>query len=335
VIWLTWRRYRVLLAVIVILMIGLSLWMAEAVHAFDAARQSATCRPLHQGGHLVPYCSGPRGFVSLPAQASIIGGLLLALPCVIGATFGAPLVASELEQSTNRLMWTQGISRTRWFLSKWSGLAVVLLVVVGLLTLETQWWTSHVFETASLNFSPGTYGRMSPDFFAISGVAAVAYTLLALALGTLAGAFLRRTSWAIAATIVGYALFASLMVIAIRPNLAPQTFARTPQLGATAPSVPPTAWYLGTAYRYVPGSTEAAHAVQSADAAGAGCERRFYWGTYQDVSKCLSSRDIQTGSLYILPSHYWGLQWKESVILLAFSAILIAGAVWSVRAWRA
>ena len=328
-IWLVWRRYRVLLAVVVILMIALGLWMAEAVHAFDAARFSATCR--HQG----PYCSGPRGFVSLPAQASIISGLLLALPCVIGATFGAPLVASELEQSTNRLMWTQGISRTRWLLSNWSGLAVVLLVVVGLLTLETQWWTSHAFETASLNFSPGTYGRMSPDFFAISGVAAVAYTLLALSLGTLAGAVLRRTSWAIAATIVGFALFASLTVIAIRPNLAPQTFEPTPQLGARAPSAPPAAWYLGTSYRYVPGTAEAANAVQSADAVGADCERHFYWGSYQDLSNCLHSHEVQTGALYILPDHYWELQWKESGILLAISALLIAGSVWSVRSWRA
>jgi ABC-type transport system involved in multi-copper enzyme maturation permease subunit len=332
VIWLTWRRYRVLLALIVVLMIALGLWMAEAVHAFDAARQSATCR--HQG----PYCSGPRGFVSLPAQASIISGLLLALPCVIGATFGAPLVASELEQSTNRLIWTQGISRTRWLLSKWSGLAVVLLVIVALLTLETQWWTSHVFETASLNFSPGSYGRMSPDFFAISGIAAVAYTLLALSLGTFAGGVLRRTSWAIAATIIGYALFASLMVIAIRPNLAPQTFAPTPALGVTAKGVPPSAWYLGTSYRYVPGSAEAANAVQSADAAAASCELPYQQSAaypYQRVSNCLHSHEVQTGALYILPSHYWELQWNESVILLAVSAILIAGAVWSVRAWRA
>ncbi len=332
-IWLTWRRYRVLLAVMVVLMVALGLWMAQAVHAFDAARQSATCR--YQGGHLVPYCSGSRGFVSLPAQASIISGLLLALPCVIGATFGAPLVASELEQCTNRSMWTQGISRTRWFLSKWSGLAVVLLVVVGLLTLETQWWTSHVFETSSLNFSPGTFGRMSPDFFAISGIAAVAYTLLALSLGTLAGALLRRTSWAVAATIVGYGLFASVIVIAIRPNLAPQTFAPTPVLGVTRQSVPPTAWYLGTSYRYTPGSAEATNAVQSANAAGAGCEHSFSGKTYQDFTTCLHSHHIQTGALYIFPSHYWELQWKESGILLMISAILIAGSVWSVRTWRA
>ena len=111
----------------------------------------------------------------------------MALPCALGAAFGGPLVASELEHHTNRLMWTQGISRVRWFLSKWAGLAVIVVTLVALLTLETQWWTSHVFEVSSLNVSPGNFGRLSPYFFPISGVAAVAYTLFALSLGTAAG----------------------------------------------------------------------------------------------------------------------------------------------------
>jgi hypothetical protein len=324
VIWLTWRRYRWILLVAVVLLVGLGVWMAWLAHEFDQARQTNTCR-------YQPFCSGPRGFVSLPAQASVVDVILLALPCALGVALGAPLVASELEHHTNRLMWTQGISRLRWFLSKWAGLVVIVLALIGLLTLETQWWTSHVFEVSSLNFSPGDYGRLGPDFFPISGVAAVAYTLFALCLGTAAGAVLRRTPFAIAATVVVYAVLALVMVFAIRPNLAPQTFLLDGY--AQGSRIPPDSWYLGSGFRYAPGSPELTTATETADAVGNSCERVAY--AEDAYLKCLAAQHVQTGQFYLVPSEYWELQWKESAILFGFSVILVGGSIVAVRAWRA
>jgi hypothetical protein len=328
VIWLTWRRYRVLVAVVVVLLVALGLWMGELAHAFDQARNSAPCR--YRGGFNVPFCSGPRGFISLPAQASIVDLILLALPCALGAAFGAPLVASELEHHTNRLMWTQGISRVRWFLSKWAGLAVIVVALVALLTLETQWWTSHVFEVSSLNVSPGNFGRLSPDFFPISGVAAVAYTLFALSLGTAAGALLRRTPLAIAATVVVYAVVALVMVVSIRPNLAPQTFVVSGYQGdGRVGHIGPESWYLGNVYVYAPGSPEVRTASVSAGAVSNACEsEQSYFG-------CLAAHHVQFGGSYLLASEYWEMQWKESAILFGLSVVLLGGSVLAVRAWRA
>ncbi|MDP9093508.1 MAG: hypothetical protein M3N95_11400 [Actinomycetota bacterium] len=39
--------------------------------------------------------------------------MLLALPALVGAFRGAPLISCELENGTQRLAWTQSITRTR------------------------------------------------------------------------------------------------------------------------------------------------------------------------------------------------------------------------------
>src|ERR1700734_2976292 len=43
-----------------------------------------------------------------------LGVLVVIAPAVIGMFWGAPLVASELEDGTFRLAWTQSVTRTRW-----------------------------------------------------------------------------------------------------------------------------------------------------------------------------------------------------------------------------
>ena len=63
----------------------------------------------------------------------------------MGMVFGAPVVASELEHSTNRLVWTQSVSRTRWLLTKWAVVLAPLVVFITILTVVAQWWTGHVF----------------------------------------------------------------------------------------------------------------------------------------------------------------------------------------------
>lgn len=40
--------------------------------------------------------------------------VLMALPPIVGLAVGAPLVAGELDRRTQRLAWTQGMSRRQW-----------------------------------------------------------------------------------------------------------------------------------------------------------------------------------------------------------------------------
>ena len=112
---------------------------------------------------------------------------------MLGVLFGAPLVARELTGHTNRLAWTQTVSRTRWLMANW-GRRSALIGLVALLTWYEWWWYSHVqFGSAFLHYFWG--GVVSPRLFG-ERHRPFAYTAFAFALGTALGAMIRRTSWA-------------------------------------------------------------------------------------------------------------------------------------------
>ncbi len=151
-IWLTWHRQRKLLFLFAVLTAGLALWMYLVGHSFEM-QAGKHC------GFKSPECNAVNGSFPLDRQAAVIDILALFLPCLMGMVFGAPLVASELEHSTNRLAWTQSVSRTRWLLTKWVVVLAPLLLLVLILTLVSQWWTGRVF----LEFYRGSDADLGPD----------------------------------------------------------------------------------------------------------------------------------------------------------------------------
>jgi hypothetical protein len=328
VIWLVFRRYRMLMAITVVALVGLGMWMLLEGHASDVAESSKACR------YAIFECQTTSGIFSLSDQATAINFLLLVLPCLLGVAFGAPLVAGELEHVTNRLAWTQGISRTRWLIIKWSAIGTTLLAMVVALTFVAQWWTGHSGEIRNLNLFPIGTGRLQPLFFPVTGIALGAYTLFAFALGAALGAVIRKSSWAIVATVVAYAAVSLLMVLLLRPSLAPQVFvpvhlsANSQFIDGASNSVSDSAWDLGFGYRYVPGTPEAEEGP-SADVVGLQCE--------DDSSyvACLANHHLQMGTFYQPADHYWELQWRESALLVITAGALFGATVWSVRRWRA
>src|SRR3954452_2229758 len=118
-----------------------------------------------------------------------------AVPALLGLFWGAPLVAREFETGTYRLVWTQGVTRGRWLLTKLAVGGLATVAVAGALTLTVTWWyraRDHV-------------GGASP--YAVldrRDVAPIAYAVFAFALGALLGAVIRRTVPAMAATLGGF-----------------------------------------------------------------------------------------------------------------------------------
>ena len=303
------------------------LWLGRA---FDAAVVGPACRhgagtATSTAGHSLAF--GPGGRDQF---------LLLFLPCLLGMVFGAPLVAGELEHYTNRLAWTQGISRTKWLIVKWCVVGLTLVTVVALLTLIAQWWTGHAAERLVSNFSelaPGG-GPLQPLYFPITGLALSAYTLFAFALGTALGAVIRKISWAIVGTVVIYTAVSVLVVLFVRPSLAPQLFAQFHQGGAPLTTATFNevrgSWDLGFGYRYAPGTIENG---PSAAVVAQRCEVQNY--NQSPYTACLSEHQVQLGTFYQPGNHYWELQWRESALLLLASGALLGVTVWSVRRWSA
>jgi hypothetical protein len=341
--WLVWRRYRLTIGVALAVLAALGLWMAWQVHAFDVARQSRAC-VLGLGDCAI----SSNRFFSLNVGVSLANFALLAVPCALGAVFGAPLVAGELEHRTNRLAWTQGISRTRWLMTKYGLLVAALGVLVAALTVVSQWWSGHVTESSLLLhiFPPG---RIGPGYFPVTGLVAVAYTVFAFSLGTVVGAVVRKTGWAVFATVLLYGAVAVFMVVVVRPNLVPQLFVPFDQQGnatdsgvaksqSTGPKLADS-WDLGLGYRFAPGwqtsEPRTAGAVAQAcvvNPSSSGSGLGVSGSTY--VS-CLGRHHVQQGELYITADRYWTLQWRESAILVGVGALCLGGTVIAVRRWRA
>src|SRR5258708_7040096 len=85
------------------------------------------------------------------------GYVLQAVPALIGAFAGAPVLARELETGTFRYAWTQGIGRWRWTLAKLVLLAVAVAAAAAAISVLISWAHQPYFATG--NQALGLYQR--------------------------------------------------------------------------------------------------------------------------------------------------------------------------------
>ena len=117
-------------------------------------------------------------------------------PAVIGAFWGAPMVARELEAGTHRLVWNQSITRNRWLATK-LGLGMLGAVAAGAVAgLAMTWWSRPIDGAVNAGQAPTAtifdLARIAPEVFGSRGIAPIGYAAFAFALGVAAGALLRR-----------------------------------------------------------------------------------------------------------------------------------------------
>lgn len=119
-------------------------------------------------------------------------GMLL-IPLLIGAFVAGPMVGRELESGLHRLAWSQSVTPARWLASKLT--VAASLGVAGTLALMGvfQLGASGILGRWNLSWSErGVYETTGP--------ALIAYSLLAVAVGALAGLLVRRTLLAMSLT---------------------------------------------------------------------------------------------------------------------------------------
>jgi hypothetical protein len=123
----------------------------------------------------------------------LIGTALVAVPGLIGAFWGAPLISRELEQGTHRLVWTQSVTRTRWLAVKLLVVGTASVVAAGLLSLMVTWWSSPIDHADQNRFGSGLFGERN--------ITPLGYAAFGFALGVTAGLLIRRVLPAMAATL--------------------------------------------------------------------------------------------------------------------------------------
>jgi hypothetical protein len=106
---------------------------AQLHHAFAAV---TACRPAGSGACQQAVSNFSDDY---SAPAGIAAALRQAVPALIGAFAGAPLLAGVFETGTFRYVFTQGFGRTRWATAKLVSLGAVVAVAAGAFSMVFSW----------------------------------------------------------------------------------------------------------------------------------------------------------------------------------------------------
>jgi len=209
-IWLTWRQFRVQFLVVAGVILATAIVLA------------ATGPNLLDDYHrLTDNFIRNLGFERLNPTLYIVGQVLLyAVPPVIGAFWGAPLISRELETGTHRLVWSQSVSRRRWLATKIGVTGLAAIAITGVLSLAVTWWADPIDDAINAGQNSNTYlPRMFPPVFSARGLVPIGYAAFAFALGVALGLVIRRTLVALAVTMAAVILIQVLTPSLIRPHL--------------------------------------------------------------------------------------------------------------------
>jgi len=323
--WVTWRQHRFTLAAVAVFLgaLAVGLWLAGLKTHHVYAALVAACHPASAAcAGMSTTFIGTNGFLSN-------GFILQAVPVLIGAFAGAPVLAREMETGTFRYAWTQGFGRWRWTLAKLAPLAVAVAAAAGALSVLLSWYYQPYFATGNQAASFSELTPFFPGVFDLHGITFAAWTLTAFAIGALAGMLIRRVVPAIAATIAAYAGLAFAAGGFLRQHYL------TPRVTSN-PNVPGSAWIISQwwtkggrfAFAGWPPDRLLQQFCPQGPQAGVGPD-----GEPKTVSiaECLTPHGYTQWTSYQPASRFWPFQWIEGGWLLALSVLLIAATIWLVR----
>ncbi|MFE7115255.1 ABC transporter permease [Streptomyces sp. NPDC057654] len=230
------------------------------------------------------------------------------LPLLFGLFVAGPVIARELESGTYQLAWTQSVTPMRWFAAKLA-LPAVLAVsgVTALSALYTwAWWPVQ-------DLLPG---RSWHGDFDTVGPAPVAYALLGIAVGAVAGLLIKRTLVSMAVTLVAFELL-TWAVAALRPHLAPSST----RVGKDFPTLNSMDWGWRRGYVTATGG----HLPEETCSNGSVVQRQ-----------CLTDHHVVGEfSDYHPASQFWSLQWTQAGLVVVLAALFAWFAVrWMRRGSR-
>ena len=322
--WVAWRQHRLALAGVVavfgapavyLLISGLPLHHAYAAVTACRPAGSATCRQVAQN------------FLNAHVHGVLVtAGLLQAIPALIGAFVGAPVLAREFETGTFRYAWTQGFGRTRWTIAKLAPLATAVTVAAAAFSVLFSWYYQPIIGAGGGDSSP-----LAPTIFDLRGVALPAWTLAAFAIGALAGILIRRVTPAMFATLAVWVGLAVLTGAYLRPHYEASLVTHNANAPADALVInqglsrggkPASLDMINQTLRPVGVEAITAEVFRAGPSTPAG---------FGDPMQYLTAHGYTQSTTYQPASRFWPFQWIEGSWLLALSLLLIATTVWRVR----
>jgi hypothetical protein len=321
--WVTWRQHRLALAGAAALLGALAAWvLIVGLHLHHAHAVASACHPATSAA-CVDRISGFNGMDLILR----LRYALQAVPALIGAFVGAPVLAREFEAGTYRYTWTQGFGRWRWSLAKLVLLGAAVAAAAGAFSVLLSWYYQPYFDAGNQSRTLVQASPLDPGLFGLRGVAFAAWTLAAFAIGGFAGVLIRRVVPAIVAALVMYAGLALAAGMYLRQHYL------TP-LVTSHLTVPASAW-VTSQWGTRGGRVAFSGHLPPLDLLPRNCPPPTPLGqpkpSITTIGQCLTQHGFTLWTAYQPASRFWTFQWIEAGWLLALSALLIAVTVWMVR----
>ena len=341
---LTLRQFRVQAAVAIVGLLAVGIVVAitgpPLAHLYDTT--VANC-------HLRGDCqNATNAFLAKDAfLRNALTALVFVVPALIGIFWGAPLIARELETGTFRLAWTQSVPRGRWLAVKFGVVGLSGIVVAGLLSLTVTLWYQPI-DTVTGN-------QYAWHVFDVRDVVPIGYAAFAFALAAVAGAVIRRTVPAMAATVVGFVAARVAFTHWIRPDLVSpahtdMSLSGPAELGFqadpgghvvnfVAKADIPSGWTISTGIADRAGRLASPQALEHFLArscpqiatppptSGAPQSQQAPQGAFTHCISLLSAR-FHLAVAYQPPGHYWTFQWLEMGIYVVAALLLLGACFW-------
>jgi hypothetical protein len=321
--WVVWRQHRLALLGVVALTGGLMLvlWTVglQVHHAYAAA---AGCGPAGS-----PLCAGLVNRFNAMDRFLASGFPLQALPALIGAFVGAPILARELETGTYRYAWTQGFGRWRWTLAKLVALAAAVVVAAALLSALLSWYYRPYLAAGNQSKFLNETSPLAAGLFDLRGIAFAAWTLAAFSIAALLGMLIRRVVPALIATLVAYVGLAVAAAIYVRQHYMTALVASTAHVPGSD-LVLSQWWARGGRPAFGRAPVSLLERICPPPPAGAG-KGNFDKSGF--IAHCLTAHGYEQWITYQPATRFWSFQFIEAGWLVALSASCIAATVWLVR----
>lgn len=319
--WLTWRQHRaemfslgLLVAVIGAFLLAVGLQMHSLFP--NGAGQCVGIDVPETCSTAIRRLNEEHGY------ASKMLNLLNLVPFLIGAFFGAPLVARELEAGTWQFAWTQAVPRMRWLAVKLGVLGAATALLAGIFSAVITWYRQPI---------DALDGRFNADAFDLEGLAPAGYALFAFAAATAAGALLRRSLPALAVALGAFLAVRVFVAGWLRPNY--QEPQRLMELVAADDSADPgnprmstgdpRDWTIATGY--VDSSGRPVSLYDAVMMHSAAEKEGMKFAAY------LHERGVQQWVEYQPAERFWPFQLVETAIFTSLAAALLALVVWRIK----
>ncbi len=316
--WLVWRQHRAQGAIAFALLVAFA-----AVILVDGIQIASHWHSVLAAcsGHSACLQQQPPLVSQGVVDALVMLGLIV--PVVLGALWGAPLVAHELEFRTSDFAWAQSVTRTRWLTVKACWLLLAAAACGGAIAALVTWWSGPDNAVAVNAFRPGQ--------FDVQGIVPVGYAVFAMALGIAAGTVTRRILPAIAVTLGGFIALRLVIADFVRPHYMAAVTTYYNVTGSFTPS--------GSAWLFSQGAVSRTSQVVLAGwgelypALPAACQKLIPASASPSgkdgspmsaVFSCMRTHGWRGFATYQPASRYWPFQGIETGIYIVLAAALIA-----------